>query len=107
MISLTVIQNLTVLTNGTINGNFDFTVNGQLIYNGFTNSGLYIGNGTLTVNGDFVWLEGTIGNSTATDSIIVNGLLLLSDAGGFGEHYLRKKTLVCAGGVNWQGGFIG
>jgi hypothetical protein len=103
----TMVQNLTVLTNGTITGDFDFTVNGLLIYNGFTNGGLYTGNGTFTVQGDFIWLEGVIGNSTATDSIVVNGLLLLSDAAGFGEHYLRKKTLISAGGVNWQGGFIG
>lgn len=101
------IHNLTALNSGTIHGDFDVTVNGLLIYNGFTTGGLYSGNGRLTVNGSFVWLEGTIGSPAATDSIIVNGLLVLSDAGGFGEHYLRSKTIYCAGGIQWQGGFIG
>ncbi len=107
LLSHTIVQDLTVLTNGSISGDFNLIVNGVLLFNGYTIGGLYTGNGNLTVNGDFIWLEGTIGNSTATGSVTLNGLLLLDDAAGFGEHYLRKKTLICQGGVNWQGGYIG
>ncbi len=105
--SHTVIQNLSVLSNGMVNGGFNFTINGDLFLNGNTSGGLHTGNGNLIVNGNFVWLEGNLGNAISSDTVQVNGLLLLSSASGFGEHNLLAKTLICNGGVNWQGGFIG
>ncbi len=104
LISSTVIENLSVLSDGFVAGIFDLTVNGLLTRNGgLSGVGLWQGPGTLTVNGDFVWLGGAIGFNSVGGSIIINGLTLIS---GSDDHTLYRKTLVCVGGVNWESGRI-
>ncbi|MCB0646641.1 MAG: putative metal-binding motif-containing protein [Saprospiraceae bacterium] len=106
------------LNAGQFGGNQDLEINGNLTING----GNLIGNRNITVHGItsvttgslansgksthnnwFVWNGGSLGNGTNSDTIKVNGDMVIPSA--FGK-YLQKKALLLKGNVSWPYGNI-
>ena len=94
---------LAVVGGSGISGTNNLTVNGGFHYN----EGTLNYEGDLTVNGNFYFGVGIIGNGAIGGTITVNGLTTVGPADAYAGHWVRKKTLICNGGMLWLGGNIG